>query len=128
MDVILNARKKEDMLSSLPKIFANLQLLDDIVSNTTLEFDVIYKQVTQDELTEADGEKLLEDAMQMVNSTRETATELRARLLQAAAAIIEEEPKGEKKKEPVETEFTPKMLASFSPQVAHYTGGMRCIS
>ena len=38
MDVILNARKEEDMLSSLPKIFANLQLLDDIVSNTTLEY------------------------------------------------------------------------------------------
>ena len=122
------------MLSSLPKISANIQLLDDFFSNTTLEFDVIYKQVTQDELAEADVEKLLEDATQMVNLNCETAKELRARLLQAATAINEEEPKGEKKREPVETEFTPKMVASFlpgkqytphsfPPQVAHYAGG-----
>ena len=100
------------MLSSLPKIFANLQLLDDIVSNTTLVFDVICKQVVQDELLETEVEKLLEDAMQMVSLTRETVKELQTRLLQAAAAIN----KGENKQELMETELTPKMLA-------HYAGG-----
>ena len=40
---------------------------------------------------EADVKKLLEDATQMVDLTRETATELRARLVQAATTINEEE-------------------------------------
>ena len=110
MGVILNTRKEEDMLSSLPKIFANLQLLDDIVSNTTLEFNVICKQVIQDELPEAEVEKLLEDATQMVSSTRETAKELRIRLLQTATTIN----KGENKQELMETELTPKMLAHYA--------------
>ena len=64
------------MLSSLPKITANLQLLDDVISNTTIELDVIYKQIAQEELAEADVKKLLEVATQMVDLTRETATEL----------------------------------------------------
>ena len=76
MDVILKTRKEEDMLSSLPKITANLRLLDDVISNTTIELDIIYKQIAQEELAEADVEKLLEDAMQMVDLTNKTATEL----------------------------------------------------
>ena len=98
------------MLSSLPKIFANLQLLDDILSNTTVEFNVICKQVVQDELLEAEVEKLLEDATQMVSSTHETAKELRTRLLQAATTINKEE----SKKEILETELTPKMPAHYA--------------
>ena len=89
MEIILNARKEEEMLSSFPKIFADLQLLNDFFSNTTLEFHIIHRQV-------ADVEKHLEDTMQMVSSTGETAKELQTRLLQAAAATNNEEPKEDK--------------------------------
>merc|ERR1712115_394220 len=102
MNIILNAHKEEDMLTSLPKITANLRLLDDVIPNATTELDVIYKQIAQEDLMEADIENLLQDALQLVDSTRETVTELRARLMQAAAAIHEkeakEELKGEKEK------------------------------
>ena len=48
---------------------------------------------------EGDVNILLEEAMQMVELTRETPSGLRARLLEAAAAIDEEEPKEELKGE-----------------------------
>ena len=87
MNVILNAHKEEDMLFSIPKIMANLQLLDDVITNATAELDVIYKQIAQEDLVEADVKNILQDTLQLVDSTRETVTELRARLMQAAAAI-----------------------------------------
>ena len=93
--VVQDAHKEEDTLSSLPKIRANLRLLDDVVSNTTKELDSIYKQIVKEELTEGDVKTLLEEATQMVDTTRETATGLRARLIEAAATIDEEEPKEE---------------------------------
>ena len=93
MDIILNTHKEEDMLSSSSKIKANLRLVDDVISSTTTELDVIYKQIAQEDLAEVDVEKLLQDAMQLVDSTRETATELRARLMQAAATINEKNQK-----------------------------------
>ena len=86
---------EEDTLSSLPRIKANLCLLKDVVSNTTKELDSICKQIIEEELTERDVNILLEEATQMVDSSREVASGLRARLLEAAAAIEEEEPKEE---------------------------------
>ena len=92
-----------------------------MVSNTTKELDSIYKQIAEEEITEGDVKKLLEEATLMVDSTRETTTGLRARLMEAAAAIDEEEPKeeikGEKEKESVETkenEPTPEMMLLVS--------------
>ena len=93
MNLTLDAHKEQNMLSSLPKITENLRLLDDIVTNPTIELDVIYKQVAEEDLAEADVKKLLEDANRMVASTCETATELRARLRKAAATINKEESK-----------------------------------
>ena len=110
MDVIPNACKDEEMSSFLPKIFANLQLLDDIVSNTILDSNVICKQIVQDKLPEAEVKELLEDATPMVSLTHDTAKELRIRLLQTAAAIN----KGENKQELMETELSPKMLAHYA--------------
>ena len=43
--VVQDAHEEEDTLSSLPKIRANLRLLDDVVSNTTKELNSIYKQI-----------------------------------------------------------------------------------
>ena len=74
IDVILKAHKEEDMLSSLPKISDNLRLIDDVKSNITIELDVIYKQIAQEDLTEAEVQKLLEEANRIVGSTCETAT------------------------------------------------------
>ena len=42
---------EEDTLSSLPRIKANLWLLEDVVSNTTKELDSICKQIIEEELT-----------------------------------------------------------------------------
>ena len=86
MNVILNAHKEEDMLFSIPKITANLQLLDDVITDAITERDVIYKQITQEDLQKADGEKFLRGVSQLVDSTRRTVTELCPRLMQAAAA------------------------------------------
>ena len=72
MNVILNAHKEEDMLFSIPMIMANLQLLDDVITDATAELDVIYKQIAQEDLTELDVEKLLHDAMQLVDSTHDS--------------------------------------------------------
>ena len=82
--VVQNAHKEEDMLSSLPNITDNLRLLNVVISYPTIELDVIYKQIAQEELAEADVKKLLQDATQMVDSTCETATELCARLVTPA--------------------------------------------
>ena len=82
------AHKEEDTLSSLPKIRANLRLLDDVISNTTKELDIIYKQIVKEELTEGDVNTLLEEATKMVDSTRETTSGLRAKLLEAATALM----------------------------------------
>ena len=90
---VRDAEKEEDMLSSLPKIKANLRLLEDVVSNTTKELDSVCKQIVKEELTERDVNILLEEATQMVDSSREITSGLRAKLLEAAAAIDEEEPK-----------------------------------
>ena len=72
---------------------------------------------------EGDVNTLLEQATKMVDMTCETAPQLHARLLEAAAAIdeeeLKEEPKGEKQKESVETERTPGMMASFLPGKQH---------
>ena len=84
---------EEDTLSSLPRIKANLRLLEDVVSNTSKELDSICKQIIEEELTERDVNILLEQATQMVDSSREVTSGLRARLLEAATAIEEEEPK-----------------------------------
>ena len=48
------------------------------------------KQIVEEELTERDVNTLLEEAMQMVDLSREVASCLRARLLEAAVAIDEE--------------------------------------
>ena len=53
---------EEDTLSSLPRIKANLRLLEDVVSNTTKELDSICKQIIEEELTERDVNILLEEA------------------------------------------------------------------
>ena len=115
--MVQNAHKEEDTLSSLPQIRANLWLLDDVISNTTQELDIMYKEVIEEELTEEDVNTLLEQATKMVDLTRETISQLGARLLEAATTIDEEEPKeepkGEKQKESVETvenEPTPEMM------------------
>ena len=93
--VVQDAHKEKDTLSSLPKIKANLQLLEDVIMTTTKELDIICKQIVEEELTEGDVNTLLEEATQMVDSSREIASGLRARLLEAAATIDEEEPKEE---------------------------------
>ena len=138
--MVQNAHKEEDTLCSLPKIKTNLWLLDDVISNTTKELNSICKQIVEEELTEGDVNTLLEEATQMVDSSHEITSGLRARLLEAAAAIDEEEPKeelkGEKEKGSAETkenEPTPAMmlLVPFLPgkqyipyssptQMAHY--------
>ena len=79
---------EEDTLSSLPKIKANLQLFKDIVSNTTKELDSVCKQIVEEELTERDVNTLLEEATQMVDSSREITSSLRAKVLEAVAAIF----------------------------------------
>merc|ERR1712101_1019 len=91
MNIILNVHKEEDMLFSILKITANLQLLDDIITDATTELDVIYKQIAQEDLEKADVEKFLQNASQLVDSTHETVTELRPRLMQTAAAIYKKE-------------------------------------
>ena len=50
----------------------------------------MYKEIIKEELMEGDVNTLLEQATKMVDLTRETASQLRARLLEAAAAIDEE--------------------------------------
>ena len=69
MDVILNAHKDEDMLFSIPKIMANLQLLDDVITDATAELDVIYKHIAQEDLEKADVKKFLQNASQLVDLT-----------------------------------------------------------
>ena len=105
--VVQDAHKEEDTLSFLPKIRANLWLLEDVITTSTTVLDIICKQIVKEELTEGDVNTLLEEATQMVDLSREIASVLRARLLEAAAAIDEEEPKeelkGEKEKGSVET-------------------------
>ena len=44
MNAILNAHKEEDMLFSILKITANLQLLDDVITDAITEQDVVYRQ------------------------------------------------------------------------------------
>ena len=68
----------------------------------------MYKEVIQQELMQGDVNTLLEQATKMIDSTRETISQLLGRLMNAVAAINEEESKkkskGEKQKESVETE------------------------
>ena len=55
------------------------------------ELNVINKQIAQEDLAEADVKKLLQNDNRIFYLTRETATELWARLRKAATAINEEE-------------------------------------
>ena len=80
------------------------------VAITTKELDTVCKQIVKEELTEGDVNALIEEVTHLVDSSREIASGLRARLLEAAAAIDEEEPKGEKEKgsaEVKEKEYEP---------------------
>ena len=63
-------------MSSLPKIRANIRLLDEVLSDTTKELDSIYKQIAEEEIMEGDVKKLLEEATLIVDSTCETTTGL----------------------------------------------------
>ena len=65
---------------------------------TTKELDIVCKQIVSDELTEGDLNALIEEVTNLVDSSREMTTGLRVRLLEAAVAINDEEPKGEKDK------------------------------
>ena len=65
---------------------------------TTKELDIVCKQIVSDELTEGDLNALIEEVTNLVDSSRRIASGLRARLLEAAVAINDEEPKGEKDK------------------------------
>ena len=67
----------------------------------------MYKEVIQHELTQGDVDTLLEQTIKMMDSTRETISQLCGRLMNAVATINEEESKkelkGEKQKQSVET-------------------------
>ena len=83
---------EEDILSFLPRIKDYLIRLEEIRSNTSKEFESILKQIGEEELTEKDANILLEQATEMVDSTRELTRDLRIRLMEAAAVIEEREP------------------------------------
>ena len=76
---------EEDMLSSLPRIKDYLNLLEEVVSNTSKEFKSILKQIGEEELKE-------KEAIQTINSPRELARDIRIRLMEAVAAFEEREP------------------------------------
>ena len=83
---------EEDTLSSLSRIKTYLNRLKEVHSNTSKDFESILKQIGEEELMEKDANILLEQATEMVDSTRELARDLRIRLMEAAAVIEEREP------------------------------------
>ena len=58
--LVRDTEKEEDSQSSLPKIKANLQLLEDIIAITTKELDTVCKQIVNDELSEGDVKARIE--------------------------------------------------------------------
>ena len=80
------------MQSSLPKVKANLQLLEDVIAITTKDLDEICKQIIKEDLNEGDVETLMTEVTELIDSSWETANGLRARLLEAAAEIREANP------------------------------------
>ena len=76
-----------DALSSLLKIEANLQLLEDIIAITNKDLDVICKQIVSDELSEADVTTLIDEVTNLVDTSRETVGGLKVKLLEAATVI-----------------------------------------
>ena len=80
------------MLLSLPKVRANLQLLEDVIEINGKDLDEICQQIIKEDLNEGDVEILMTEVTELIDSSQETTNGLRARLLEAAAEIREANP------------------------------------
>ena len=85
--MVRDAEKDEEAQSSLPKVKANLQLLEDVVAITTKDLDEICKQIVKEDLNDRDVDSLMTEVTELIDSSRETANGLRARLIEVAAEI-----------------------------------------
>ena len=90
--MVRDAEKDEEAQCSLPKVKANLQLLKDVIAITTKDLDEICKQIVKEDLNKGDVDSLMTEVTELVDLSWETANDLRARLLEAAAEIKEANP------------------------------------
>ena len=83
--LVRDAEKDEEVQSSLPKVKANLQLLEDVKAITTKDLDEICKQIIKEDLNEGDVETLMAEVAELVDSSLQIANGLKVRLLEVDA-------------------------------------------
>ena len=76
LNLVRDAQKEQDTLCSLPKIQANLELLEDILNLTQRDLDTICQQVIDGELKEANLTTLMTEVTALIDSSCETVTQL----------------------------------------------------
>ena len=67
--LVRDVEKDEEALSSLPKVKANLQLLEDVVAITAKDLDEICQQIIKEDLNEGDIETLIAEVPELVDSS-----------------------------------------------------------
>ena len=77
------------MLSSLPKVKANLQLLEDVIAITGKDLDEICQQIIKEDLNEGDVKTLMAEVAELVDSSLQIANGLKVRLLEVDAELRE---------------------------------------
>ena len=77
------------MLSSLPKVRANLQLLEDVIEITGKDLDEICQQILKEDLDQGKVDVLMSEVAELVDSTLVVANGLKVKFLEADAELRE---------------------------------------
>ena len=79
--LVPNAQKEVNAFSFLPKIEANLQVLEDVLAITNKDLDIICNQVVSNELSEGETATLLDEVTNLIDTSCATVVTLQAKLL-----------------------------------------------
>ena len=85
--IVCDAEIEAEAFTSLPKIKANLQVLEDVLHITNNNLNLISNQVLSDELNEEQASALINEVTNLNDTSTHTVIKLRAKLLEVAAVL-----------------------------------------
>ena len=85
--IINNAEIEAEALNSLPKVKANLQVLEDILNITNNDLNLLSNQTLSNNLSQEQVSDLIVEVSEIINNSTHTVVKLRAKLFKAAAVL-----------------------------------------
>ena len=89
INLVRDAEKEEGVLLSLPKVRANLQLLEDVIAITGKDLDEICQQIIKEDLNQGNVNVLMSEVAELVDSSLLVANGLKVKFLELDAELRE---------------------------------------